>query len=44
MKHLLSATDLSLDQATAILDDADRFSHALLGREVKKLPTCAGAP
>ena len=42
MKHLLSASDLSLDQATAILDDADRFSKALLGREVKKLPTLRG--
>jgi aspartate carbamoyltransferase catalytic subunit len=42
MKHLLSAADLSLDQATAILDDADRFSKALLGREVKKLPTLRG--
>lgn len=42
MKHLLSTSDLSLDQATAILDDADRFSKALLGREVKKLPTLRG--
>ncbi|KAA0101166.1 aspartate carbamoyltransferase catalytic subunit [Mycolicibacterium sp. P1-18] len=42
MKHLLSAADLSRDQATAILDDADRFSQALLGREVKKLPTLRG--
>jgi len=42
MKHLLSAADLSRDQATAILDDADRFSKALLGREVKKLPTLRG--
>jgi aspartate carbamoyltransferase catalytic subunit len=42
MKHLLSAADLSLDEATAILDDADRFSQALLGREVKKLPTLRG--
>jgi aspartate carbamoyltransferase catalytic subunit len=42
MKHLLSASDLSFDQATAILDDADRFSKALLGREVKKLPTLRG--
>src|SRR5207342_3920391 len=25
-----------------ILDDADRFSQALLGREVKKLPTLRG--
>jgi aspartate carbamoyltransferase catalytic subunit len=41
-RHLLSAADLSLDDATAILDDADRFSQALLGREVKKLPTLRG--
>jgi aspartate carbamoyltransferase catalytic subunit len=42
MKHLLSATDLSRDEAIAILDDADQFSKALLGREVKKLPTLRG--
>jgi aspartate carbamoyltransferase catalytic subunit len=42
MKHLLSAADLSRDEATAILDDADQFSKALLGREVKKLPTLRG--
>jgi aspartate carbamoyltransferase catalytic subunit len=42
MKHLLSAADLSRDEATAILDDADRFREALLGREVKKLPTLRG--
>ena len=41
-RHLLSAADLSRDDATAILDDADRFSEALLGREVKKLPTLRG--
>lgn len=42
MKHLLTASDLSRDEAIAILDDADRFSQALLGREVKKLPTLRG--
>ncbi|OBK91331.1 aspartate carbamoyltransferase catalytic subunit [Mycolicibacter sinensis] len=41
-RHLLAAGDLSLDQATAILDDADRFAEALVGREVKKLPTLRG--
>ena len=41
-RHLLSAYDLSRDQATAILDDADRFRQSLLGREVKKLPTLRG--
>ncbi|BBY84005.1 aspartate carbamoyltransferase catalytic subunit [Mycolicibacterium pulveris] len=41
-RHLLSAADLSRDEAVAILDDADRFSQALLGRDVKKLPTLRG--
>jgi aspartate carbamoyltransferase catalytic subunit len=41
-RHLLAAGDLSLDDATAILDDADRFAEALVGREVKKLPTLRG--
>ncbi|OCB15696.1 aspartate carbamoyltransferase [Mycolicibacterium porcinum] len=41
-RHLLAAGDLSRDDATAILDDADRFREALLGREVKKLPTLRG--
>jgi len=42
VKHLLSASDLSREEAVAILDDADRFRDALLGREVKKLPTLRG--
>lgn len=42
MKHLLTAADLSRDEAVALLDDADRFREALLGREVKKLPTLRG--
>lgn len=42
MKHLLAAADLSRDEAVALLDDADRFREALLGREVKKLPTLRG--
>ncbi|ORV49870.1 aspartate carbamoyltransferase [Mycolicibacter engbaekii] len=41
-RHLLAAADLSRDEATAILDDADRFAQALVGREVKKLPTLRG--
>ncbi|MCV7066200.1 aspartate carbamoyltransferase catalytic subunit [Mycolicibacterium farcinogenes] len=41
-RHLLAAADLTRDDATAILDDADRFREALLGREVKKLPTLRG--
>jgi aspartate carbamoyltransferase catalytic subunit len=41
-RHLLAAGDLSRDDATAILDDADRFAQALMGREIKKLPTLRG--
>jgi aspartate carbamoyltransferase catalytic subunit len=41
-RHLLAAGDLSRDDATAILDDADRFAQSLVGREVKKLPTLRG--
>ncbi|OBJ68306.1 aspartate carbamoyltransferase catalytic subunit [Mycobacterium sp. 1274756.6] len=41
-RHLLAAGDLTRDEATAILDDADRFAEALLGRDVKKLPTLRG--
>ena len=42
VKHLLAAADLTRKDAIAILDNADRFSQALLGREVKKLPTLRG--
>ncbi|OAR20211.1 aspartate carbamoyltransferase [Mycobacterium leprae 3125609] len=41
-RHLLNAGDLSRDDAIAIFDDADRFAHALVGREIKKLPTLRG--
>src|ERR1700756_4614933 len=41
-RHLLTAGDLSRGDATAILDDADRFAQALVGREVRKLPTLRG--
>src|SRR6201984_3870405 len=41
-RHLLAAGDLSRAEATAILDDADRFAQALMGREVRKLPTLRG--
>ncbi len=41
-RHLLAAGDLSRGEATAILDDADRFAQALMGREVRKLPTLRG--
>lgn len=42
MKHLLSAADLDRDTATSILDEAERLKEALLGREVRKLPTLRG--
>src|SRR6201994_934950 len=42
MKNLLSAAALPAAAGGAILDDADRFSEALMGREVKKLPTLRG--
>src|SRR6201985_1965976 len=41
-RHLLAAGDLSRDEATAILDDAAHFAQALVGREIKKLPTLRG--
>ena len=41
-RHLLAAGDLTRDEATAILDDADRFAQALVGRDIKKLPTLRG--
>ncbi|MDO5077520.1 aspartate carbamoyltransferase catalytic subunit [Corynebacterium sp.] len=42
MKHLLSISDLTKDEIVHIMDEADRFREALLGREVKKLPTLRG--
>ncbi|NMO00429.1 aspartate carbamoyltransferase catalytic subunit [Gordonia sp. TBRC 11910] len=42
MRHLLSTASLSRDDATALLDDAERFEQALAGREVRKLPTLRG--
>lgn len=42
MRHLLSVTDLDRARATALLDEAERFEQALLGREVRKLPTLRG--
>lgn len=42
MRHLLSVTDLDRETATELLDDAQRFEQALLGREVRKLPTLRG--
>lgn len=42
MKHLLTIADLTRDSATELLDEAERFEQALLGREVRKLPTLRG--
>ena len=42
MRHLLSVSDLDAASATALLDTADRLKQALLGREVRKLPTLRG--
>ncbi|MCE7010587.1 aspartate carbamoyltransferase catalytic subunit [Kibdelosporangium philippinense] len=42
MKHLLSCDGLSRDAATAVLDTAGALKQALLGREVRKLPTLRG--
>ena len=42
MRHLLSVTELDRAAATGLLDDAERFEQALVGREVRKLPTLRG--
>lgn len=42
MRHLLSIADLTADSANDLLDEAERFQQALLGREVRKLPTLRG--
>ncbi|WAC55309.1 aspartate carbamoyltransferase catalytic subunit [Gordonia sp. SL306] len=42
MRHLLSTQDLTADEATGLLDEAERFEQALTGREVRKLPTLRG--
>lgn len=42
MKHLLSAAELDADTAVGLLDTAERLKQALLGREVRKLPTLRG--
>ena len=41
MHHLLSAADLSLGQATAILDVAEEM-HDVQSRPIKKLPALRG--
>ncbi|MEV4312217.1 aspartate carbamoyltransferase catalytic subunit [Actinocrispum sp. NPDC049592] len=42
MRHLLSCEAIAADAATQILDTADALKQALLGREVRKLPTLRG--
>ncbi|MFP5068367.1 aspartate carbamoyltransferase catalytic subunit [Pseudonocardia nantongensis] len=42
MRHLLTVADLDASAATALLDTSDRLRQALLGREVRKLPTLRG--
>jgi aspartate carbamoyltransferase catalytic subunit len=42
MRHLLSCEGIDPDAATAILDTAGALKQALLGREVRKLPTLRG--
>nr|WP_222132036.1 aspartate carbamoyltransferase catalytic subunit [Pseudonocardia sp. C8] len=39
---MLSVADLDASEATALLDTSDRLRQALLGREVRKLPTLRG--
>jgi aspartate carbamoyltransferase catalytic subunit len=42
MRHLLSVSDLTRETATELLDEAERFEQALMGREIRKLPTLRG--
>jgi aspartate carbamoyltransferase catalytic subunit len=42
VRHLLSVADLDAAAATALLDTSDRLKQALLGREIRKLPTLRG--
>jgi aspartate carbamoyltransferase catalytic subunit len=42
VKHLLSTEGIDSATATAVLDTADNLKRALLGREVRKLPTLRG--
>ena len=42
MRHLLSAGDLSREEATVVLDTAAEMAHLTEGRAVKKLPTLRG--
>jgi aspartate carbamoyltransferase catalytic subunit len=42
VRHLLTTTDLPREIVTALLDTAEALKQALLGREVRKLPTLRG--
>ncbi|MBV9313474.1 MAG: aspartate carbamoyltransferase catalytic subunit [Pseudonocardia sp.] len=42
MRHLISTADLDAISANLLLDTAERLKQALLGREVRKLPTLRG--
>jgi len=42
VRHLLTTADLQFETATALLDTAEALKQALLGREVRKLPTLRG--
>jgi aspartate carbamoyltransferase catalytic subunit len=42
VRHLLTTTDLSHETVTSLLDTAEALKQALLGREVRKLPTLRG--
>jgi aspartate carbamoyltransferase catalytic subunit len=42
VRHLLTTTDLARETVTALLDTAEALKQALLGREVRKLPTLRG--
>lgn len=41
-RHLLSTAELDRGTAVMLMDTADRLKQALLGREVRKLPTLRG--
>lgn len=42
MKHLISTEDLTAEEITYLLDQADEFRNTLSGREIRKLPTLRG--
>lgn len=42
VRHLLTTSDLGRETVTALLDTAEALKQALLGREVRKLPTLRG--